>query len=1105
MQGFTKEGVAAWSSQTRDTRLPGAIPVGSIPTPSAQKGRQRVLLGGFGLTIAALLLMAFAATALAAPAWRIDSLSNTTAPPGGTLNYHVQAFNVGDAATDGSDITLTATLPSGLTFASETDAGGTWSCTGSTVVTCTDSADVVPPLADQYRGLVLSVAVDPGVSGVVTSTFEVSGGDVSDPSASTVDPTQITDALPGFGVDAFDGQTTADGAGDPFTQAGGHPYALTTEIDFNTLTNANPLIGDVWPPEPTKDVFVDLPPGLVGNPTAAATCSAAELANSSGTDARPLCSPASQIGTVLLRANGLGVLGPFPVFNLVPPPDAPARIGFNALGTLVALDAKLRSGSDYGLSVKARDVPEGLALLGTSLTVWGVPADPSHDSERACPGQSAPSLGGPTCATNTPRAAFWRIPTACPEPGQGLQTTAQIDSWAHPGSLTTDGLPRHDDPFWQVASFVSHAPPNYPASPSARGPPLGPNGCEKVPFDPSLTAEPVSPAVAGAPSGFTFRLTLPQNPDPDAIDEADLKKAVVSLPQGVRVSPSSADGLGGCPPEQFAVHADMDPTCPDSSKIGTVTIHTPLLNEPLSGSIYLASPGDNPFGSLLAIYLVAKGPGVIVKLAGKIDADPNSGQLTTTFDDNPQLPFDDLELEFKGGPRAPLALPDACGTFTTHAVLSSWSGKTVSSDSSFTVDHGPDGGACVPFGFAPNFSAGSRNPVAGKYTPFLLSLSRGDSDEQLQALTVDMPTGLTGRIANTVLCPELAARTGACGDGSKIGNVTVGAGAGSSPFWITNGRAYITGPYKGAPFGLAIVVPAVAGPFDLGNVVVRAAIFVDRQSARLKVASDPFPTILQGIPLDLRAVRVTIDRDRFIVNPTSCAVKHVAATIGSAVGAIAHRSARFQVGECANLPLAPKLTLIVGAKHHTKAGVSTPLTTVLQQTPGQTNLRSVSVLLPTTLNALLPVLNRACTLAQYESGRCSRSARAGSAVAVTPLLRDPLRGSVFFVKNPKRVLPDLIVALRGQVAVDVIGKVGVNPRTNQLTTKFDTIPDVPITKFALRLVAGANGPLGATVNLCTANSRRAMASIGFRGQNGKVLQVKQRLRVLGCAKALKSS
>jgi hypothetical protein len=1072
--------------------------------------------------VAAILLVGLAAGSAwaAGPVLAVTSVADTTVAPDTNLDYFIAVRNVGDASTDGSEVDLTITLPQHVTAVSVSAVFG-FSCSGSggapidgaSVVTCSMAGTIDPGALPP--GLALTVHVDSAASGVVTSSLQLTGGGA--PPASTVDPTTVSATPLGFGIDGFDAQVFSDPQGDPSMQAGGHPYAITTAFDFNTMTNSaltspppyTPTNGDLWPAEPTKDAVVDLPPGFIGNPSVVTQCSLADLSHTSGLSSAPLCAPSSQVGTAIVRLNIFGFFGEsalLPVFDIAPPPGVPARFGFSVAGVVIALDAQLRSNGDYGLSVTARNISQGVAIAGNSITFWGVPADPVHDRQRSCP-EGTPS----PCSAGIAPKAFLRNPTYCPPAGTGLTTSLHIDSWVHPATFTADGSPDLADPRWKSASSISHLPPGYPALPSPGqgnwGPIQGPTGCEKVPFDPTLDARPVGEARASTPAGFQFDLQLPQSDDPTLPGEGDLRTAVVTLAQGVHVSPSSADGLGACTPAQIGLlgtsfpepnrirFSTADPVCPDSSKIGTVRIDTPLLSEPLTGSVYLASPHDNPFGTLLAIYLVAQGNGITIKLPGKIETS-TSGKLTATFDDAPQTPFIDLQLSFFAGPRAALVLPAACGTYVTHARLTSWSGKTVPYDSSFSVNEQSDGSPCGGPTFNPSFDAGTSNPVGGAETSFLLTLERADRDRTLGSVAVDMPGGLLGKIANAVLCPDSAANAGTCQDVSKIGGVTVGAGAGSNPFWITTGRAYITGPYKGAPFGLSIVVPAVAGPFDLGNVVVRSALFIDRHTAALKVVSDSFPTILDGIPLDLRAVRVLVDKPHFIVNPTSCGARTVYGTITSADGVVVHRSAFFKRTDCAQLPLAPKMTLTVGSRGHTRAGVSTALTTTLTQTPGQANLRAVSVTLPTTLNALLAVLNRACTQAQFGAGHCA-GARAGSAVAVTPLLRDPLRGSAFFVRG-KRILPDLVVALRGQVAVDLVGKVGVNPHTNQLTTRFDTIPDVAIKRFVLRLVAGANGPLGTTTNLCSARARRATTSIGFRGQNGKLVKVRQRLLIRGC-------
>ncbi len=1058
-------------------------------------------------------LLCSATAAAAPPAWRIDALSNTTTAAGGTLDYLVQVTNGGFADSDGSEIDVVATLPAGVTAVSTADAsaGASFSCSGpgnsavagASVVTCAET-DVVP--RDGVRTIRLTVAVALSASGSITSSFEVAGG--GGPSASTVDPTRIAAAPPGFGVDAFDGQVTANPVGDPFTQAAGHPFAASTEIDLNTVTNPNPPFGPLWPVEPAKDLLIDLPAGFIANPTVTAQCSAAELANAQGAEPEPLCPQASQVGTTLVRLNDLPepvVLGPLPVFNMEPAPGEPARFGFNVAGTVVTLDAQFRSDSDYGLTLSAADLPQALALAGISLTLWGTPSDPLHDAERGCPGQLNPWRGGPTCSSGARLTAMLRNTTYC---GNGLPTTLSVDSWTHPDAF-------------QSATFSNHAPPGYPSPPSAWGAQLRPTGCDKVPFDPTLTVAPASPAQAGQPDAFSFDLNLPQSYDTTSIGESDLRQAVMALPEGMRVSPVGSNGFAGCSPDEIGLDTTDEPTCPDASTVGSATIATPLFDQPLTGSVYLAMPDDNPFGSALAIYLVAEGPGLIVKLPLDVEADPDTGQLTAAFDDFPQLPISDLQLQLSGGPHAWMALPDACGQFATHALATSWSGRAVASESDFTVSQGAGGGPCPtppppppptprphphapapaaappPAPFAPAFAAGTANPVAGASASFHVQVTRTDRDQQLGVLSVDLPTGLLGKIAGTVLCPAGAANTGACPGASRLGDATVGAGGGAGARSTSTGPVYITGPYKGSPFGLSIVVPAAAGPFALGSMVVRAAIDVDRRSAQLHVVSDPLPTTLHGVALDLREVRVAVDKPRFVVNPTSCGVKHVLGTVNSVLGAIAHVSTRFQVAGCAKLAFAPKLALTVGAAHRTKAGTSTPLSATLTQTPGQTNLRSVTVGLPRTLRAGLPDVKRACSLASYDAGRCAANARVGVAVAVTPLLRKPLRGRVYLVKNPARATPDLMVALRGAVSLDLTGKVSIS-RRGRVALSFDTLPDAAIATFTLRLGAGGSGPVRIAADLCAAKAKAATASVRFRGQDGRVLDVGQALHIDGC-------
>ena len=536
------------------------------------------------------------------------------------------------------------------------------------------------------------------------------------------------------------------------------------------------------------------------------------------------------------------------------------------------------------------------------------------------------------------------------------------------------------------------------------------------------------------------------------------------------------------------------------SKLGTVTIDTPLIDDKVTGHVYLATPFANPFGSLVAVYIVASARGVVIKLPGSVALDPSSGQIRATFDDNPQLPFDRLHVEFFGGGRAALTIPNRCGTYTTHAEFTGWNGRVVSTDSSFAVAENARGRPCPPK-FSPGFRAGTESNTAGSSSSFLLRFTREDDDQALSGLTVNLPRGLTGRIASADQCSDLQARSDTCPANSKIGDVTVGAGAGSNPFFIQTGRAYLTGPYRGAPFGVAIVVPAVAGPFDLGKVTVRSALFVDPYDATVRIVSDPFPTILQGIPLDVRDVRVSVNKPGFFLNPTSCAEKRITGTLTSTEGARANVSNRFQAAECASLGFKPRMVMRVGGRGHTRRNQTSPFTTRLTMPQrNQANIRFVRVTLPTTVNGRLNTINDACTRAEFESdlSRCAH-AKAGTATADTPLLNKPLRGTAFFVKNGHPI-PDLFIALRGEVDFNLVGQITI-PDGKRLRTTFATAPDVPIRSFTLRLLGGRDtASIGAVRNLCSKASRRQKAEVDYIGQNGKILEVDQALKVAGCGR-----
>jgi hypothetical protein len=869
-----------------------------------------------------------------------------------------------------------------------------------------------------------------------------------------------------FGIAAFDGEVTANAAGDPFTQAGGHPYAASTTFQLNQT--------DGFPDGHIKTVEAQLPPGLVGDPFAMTRCGSVERLLAIQ------CPDASQVGVANIELSGNTFAQP--IFNLVPPPGVPARFGFSLQTLVVLLDASVRSDGDYGVNVTVRNINQTLPVLGTSVTFWGVPADPSHDADRGyneardlpCANADAP----PECsnAAGLEARPFLTLPTACTAPGVGLRTTLRVDSWQNPG---------HFD----EASFDSHLPPGHPEPPENWGPEQGPTDCDRVPFDPSIKVTPDS-TQPDSPTGLEVELRVPVDDNPDGIAQSHLKKAVVTLPEGMTVNPSSADGLQACSPAQIGLDNTDNPTCPEASKIGSVEVDTPLLEETMTGSVYVAKQSDNPFNSLLAIYIVAEGPGVIVKLAGKVDPDPVTGRLTTTFDNNPQLPFSSFRLRFKGGPRAPLATPPTCGTKTVTANLTPWSGNAPATPSdSFTID-------CPGIsGFAPSFDAGTTNPAAGAFSPFAMRINRADGQQYINGLTLEMPPGLIANLRGVPLCPNAQANAGTCDLGSKVGTAVVGSGAGTNPFFTApeHGSVYLTEGYKGGPYGLSTVVRAIAGPYDLGTVVVRQAIFVDPTDAHITVVSDPLPTILEGIPLRIRSINVDVNRPGFVINPTSCGEKQIKATMKSTEGAVHQAVQRLQVGDCQALPLKPRFSMRLTGRGQTTDGKHPGLRTVVTQRPGQANMKKVAVKLPLSL-ALDPDNAQSDALCEFEAGQrvdCPASSIIGNAVAFTPVLNQPLRGPVYFVKNVRidprtgrqiRTLPTLLITLRGEVAINV--RANSDVIDDKLVSTFHTVPDAPVSRFELTLKGGKKGILVATRNICR-RPKRQIADLEIDGQNGK--------------------
>jgi len=1048
----------------------------------------------FAITLAASLvaLTVLAATAAAAPIWHIDLHHNeTNFPPGGTAQYWVELNNLGDTASSGP-ITVTVKLPKGitrdaaLTNAFDGPLNLQWKCpgvAGESAFVCTTTG-VVPAHA-LSRNLIISVDIAGDASGVRSASAKVEGGGAG--TASTVEPTQISPDRPGFGIVAasfLPDFFKADGA-TPEREAGAHPDRLVFPFDFNSIpTEAlDPNVPLRVEDESVRNLTVDLPPGFVGNPSAVGECTQAEF--TIGT-----CPRSSQVGRIDLTVRTYLELSPYynisvPVFNLSHPRGVVTDLAFYVQGNPVHIKASLDAANHYAITTTVSDINETLPPFNQRLTLWGVPADPSHDAERC--GTLAPGL---SCSTDATPRPFLSLPSQCE--ADNVMRLRRYDSWQNPGIF---------------GSEIDYTLPGKMTD------------CDKPRFEPAVEIHPTG-SQANTPTGLDVHIKVPQNENPNALATPPVKSTSVTLPEGMSFSPSFADGLQSCTLAQMKLGTNEPISCPDASRIGEVELSSPLLPKPTEGSMYLAAQGDNPYGSLFALYLVlhdTEERGVLLKIPGRIDVDETTGQITTTFDETPQLPFDDLTLKFRSGPRAPLVNPPACGTHTIGVKISSYAqpGKQLDLANTYQVSEGPNGTPCPPSSasrpFAPSLSGGTLNPSAGTYSPFVFRLSRQDSEQELSQVTTILPPGLTAKLAGIPACPDEAIASistaegagaqerdrSACPAASQVGTISAGLGAGPGPNYFP-GKVYLAGPYKGAPLSLAIVAPGLAGPFDLGNVVVRAAIKVNPSTAQVTAVSDPFPTILHGVILRVRDVRLRVDRSEMTLNPTSCRPMSVGGLITGVGGdllstaddSLFSAADRFQVGNCSALAFKPKLALrLIGG---TRRGAHPKLRATLRMPAGGANIRFASVALPHSEFLDQAHIQTICTRVQFAAEACPAKAVYGTAVAKTPLFSSPLKGPVY-LRSSDNPLPDMVAVLRGPssqpIQIELAGR--IDSVNGGIRNTFDVVPDAPVETFTLELQGGKKGLLVNSRNLCKSVNR---ATVKFVGQNGKVARLRPLLQ-----------
>jgi hypothetical protein len=905
------------------------------------------------------------------------------------------------------------------------------------------------------------------------------------------------------GEEGFDANVYAEGGG-PARQAGSHPLALKFSVNLETEGGGPFTEGDL------RDLSLEMPPGLIENPTAIATGECDQAAfdaprASPWEESRSgeSCPDDAQVGVVTVRSSFAGgVTRTFGLFNLAPPPGAPSELGFSPYGDPVILVPSIRQAEgEYGLTLKAQGISQLLDISGLTVTIWGVPWSVIHNEQRGnCLKETEPEFGWAKCSVGRPSKvgsrphAYLTLPTSCEEP---LDFGLEVKSW-DPGEAQPE---RRETTGKQTLE-----------------------GCEALSFEPKASAE-LSDPRASSPSGYVFDIEV----DASGVVEPEcapgsggirgcaptpVRKAVVTLPEGVTINPSVGAGLGVCSLAQYeqgeTPSSPFGAGCPSESKIGEFSVKSPIVTGPIEGNIFLAAPHDNPFGGLLAVYLVAKSiqRGILVKVAGELRPDPVTGSLTATFDRLPQLPYSDLRIKFREGQRSPLATPPACGQLSTEVDFTPWRNPNLTRHRSLpaSIAAGYGGGPC-PSGlapFAPQAKGGTLNSRAGAYTPFYLRLSRKVTEQEITSYSATFPPGLLGKIAGVPYCPEAdieAARHNSgvaerdhpsCPASSYIGRTYSGYGVGSVLAYAP-GNLYLAGPYRGSAFSVVAIDSALVGPFDLGTVIVRSAVRIDPETAQASIdatGTDPIPHIVDGIPIHLRDIRAYIDRPGFTLNPTSCEPFAVASALNGAGqrygditdDTLATATSPFQAFDCASLGFRPRIAMkMVG---RTRRGAYPSLRVVVRPRPGEANIASSQVTLPPSIFLEQSRIETICTRPQFAAKACPPGSVYGHVRAFTPLLEEPMEGPAI-LRSSSHTLPDLVFVLRGHgVEVDLAGRIDSNK--GGIRGSFPTIPDAPVTKFVLKMKGGSHGVLVNAANLCKATQLATARFIGHANRGWRL-------------------
>jgi hypothetical protein len=997
--------------------------------------------------------------------------------------YHVYVTNEsGHAAEPGTMIKLhlggelikspvEASMATDLLSGVSTTNSASWECVESPEIACSYQESV-----PAFDTLVMTVHIDTSKisQAIVQSEASVEGGGGGFSEATTTVSTKVGGSNPPFGLQgAYIEPFNGEGNFDSF--AGDHPSALNVGFTINTdFDKKIEVTGNL------KQVGFTLPPGLIGDPQVLAKCPAVDLAKQpseqeeeEGKREVSRCPINSRIGAVVIEPVNLDNIersgGPTKeisyVYNMVPEKGFAAEFGFNYLKRGITMyGSVIKTSQGYGIEVSG-SIPDVFQIAGAYFTMFGDPA----------------FVNGEVGSANR-SPAFLRNPTTC-ESGE-LSGSIEAETWL--GDKATRAVPAYLN---------------------------GLSDCEALQFHPELEATPLGAfaKTADSPIGLEVAPKIQQAQNIVGIRATpDLRTATVTLPSGVGISPPSGAGLEGCTATQFYTEEESQTTepaaCPKASQIGEVELRTPLLEDaiqPLKGQVFVAQPECDPCsdGKLLYLYVQIEGPGFYVKLAGKGEIEPSTGQLTTSFSNNPQIPFSELKLKLRGGSRAPLASPQTCGMATTTSTLEPWSSPGTSGvkpSSTFDVEEG----CASPMPFAPSFSAGTTAPLAGSYSPFTLALSRQDGEQDLSKISTTLPAGLLAAISHVKICSEPQAAQGLCSEASRIGAVHVAAGSGSQPLWET-GSVYLTGSYEKAPFGLSVVVPAVAGPFNLGNVVVRAGIDIDPHTAVVTVVSSSFPQIIDGIPLRVKTVNITLERPDFTLNPTSCTPKTITAAVSSVQGSSANVSSSFDVGGCQNLPFAPKLSSSTVAKATKVDGTSLSVK-IAYPNSGEANAAKVMIEFPKQLPVRLTTLHQACRAATFEANpaTCPEGSLIGTGTVHTPILSQPLSGPAYLVSHGGAAFPDVVFVLQGEgVTLDVDGQSFVSS-AGVLKVTFNSVPDAPFSTFETTLPSGPHSQFTSSKTASKASASQCgetlVAPTTIIGQNGAQITQQTKIGIEGC-------